>query len=314
MDDFLMSEDVLLTLVDEYTLYCHYLEFEPEIKLNYLSPLRADDQTPSFGIFNVRKSNREYFWKDSGGRGNSGDIFKLVQLLYGYETRFQAMQRILSDFSLGAAVEKREKVIRNVVTQRSDADIRIKPREFYDLDYKFWQQFNVSENILKMYRTTPFSYYFMKPDQVTPYFPPFYAYAYRVYDRYQLYFPYNDKGRKFRMDLQDTYVHGIEQLTYSSDTLIITKSRKDIMCLRSFGYEAVAPRSENTPMPEKFFTWADRHYKRKLVLFDNDMKHRGEWYPYDKIYVPEDTGCKDISDFTRDFSPHSAAELLRQLI
>ncbi|MGL1311253.1 hypothetical protein ACSTKO_24905, partial [Vibrio parahaemolyticus] len=76
-----------------------------------------------------------------------------------------------------------------------------------------------------------------------------------------------EKNRKFRQDLQETYVHGIEQLTYQSDLLIITKSRKDVMCLRSFGYDAVSPRSENTPMPENFFTWADTHYKRKLVLF-----------------------------------------------
>ena len=86
------------------------------------------------------------------------------------------------------------------------------------------------------------------------------------------------------------------------------------MCLRTFGYDAVSPRSENTPMPESFFNWADSKYKKKLVLFDNDMKHRGDWYPYTKIYVPESTGCKDISDFTRDYSPTAASQLLQTII
>jgi hypothetical protein len=123
-----------------------------------------------------------------------------------------------------------------------------------------------------------------------------------------------EKGRKFRNDLQVEHVMGVQQLRYDTDTLIITKSQKDVMCLRSFGYEAVSPRSENVPMPPNFFDWADRYYKKKYVLFDNDMKHRGEWYPYPQIYVPVTTGSKDISDFTRDHSPQAAAELLRTII
>lgn len=311
---FLLDEEMILQHLDEYTLFCHYLEFEPEIRLNYISPLREGDETPSFGIFPCRKTNREYFWKDSGGLGDSGDIFKLVKLMYGYKSRLEVLSRVLSDFNLGPGVEKREKVISKSPTLRSDADIRIISRQFKNEDLDWWKQWNVSREILEQYRTSALQCYWLTPDQRIPAYAPPISFVYRVFNRYQLYFPLKPKGKKFRNDLKEEHVMGYEQLTYKTDTLIITKSYKDVMCLRSFGYDALSPRSENTPMPANFFEWADSKYKRKLVLFDNDMKHRGEWYPYDKIYVPAETGSKDISDFTRDYSPQAAAELLKTII
>jgi len=312
MSDFIIDESNLLSFVDEYTLFCHYLEFEPEIRCNYLSPLRGDDETPSFGIFPSRKFEREYFWKDSGGRGDSGDIYKLVRLLYGYQYNWEAVAKIKSDFNLGAPVEAREKIVRVAASHRSNADYRVRSKAFQPEDLQFWNQFNIGQSTLEYYRTSPLYCYWLTSKSRTPLFPR-QSYVYRIYDRYQLYFPFNEKGSKFRNDLEESYVMGMQQLKFQSDTLVITKSYKDVMCLYSYGYEAVSPRSENTPMPNQFFDWANTHYKRVLVLFDNDMKHRGEWYPYNKIYVPDDTGCKDISDFTRDYSPQAAAELLRQI-
>jgi hypothetical protein len=313
---FFLDEDAVLEHVDEYTLYCHYLEFEPEIRMNYISPLRDNDESPSFGIYpRNQNKTREFFWKDSGGTGESGDIFKLVQLLYGYSTRQEALARVKSDFGLGLAVEKREKIVRNIPKFRDASDIRVRARAWRPEDLKWWQQFNISEQTLVKYRTSALYCYWLTQTQRAPVFAPALSFVYRIYDRYQLYFPCKEKGKKFRNDLSECHVMGLEQLNYQSDTLIITKSYKDVMCLNSFGYEAVSPRSENTPMPQGFFDWVSTHYKKAYVLFDNDMKHRGEWYPYPKVYVPPtDRQSKDISDFTRDYSAQAAADLLRTLI
>jgi len=311
----LIDIDNILEFVDEYTLYCHYLEFEPDIQQNYLSPLREDDQTPSFGIYPSKKyPNREFFWKDSGGMGMSGDIIRLIKLMFGYVTNWEAVARIKSDFGLGGYFAPTAKIVRHKPTYNVSADIRVRPKALTSTDIKYWQQFNISQDLLNQYRVSPLYCYWMNPSQKAPVFAPSTSYIYRIYDRYQLYFPLAQKGNKFRNDLKENYVMGIQQLQYNTDTLIITKSYKDVMCLRSFGYDAVAPRSENTPMPEQFFTWADKHYQKKLVLFDNDMKHRGDWYPYPKVYVPTNTGSKDISDFTRDYSPQQANELLKTLV
>lgn len=307
------TEAELLSHVDEYNLYCHYLGYEPEIRLNYTSPLREGDTFPSFGIYPTKKPNREFFWKDSGGWGESGDIFKLVKLLFGYPNCGEALNRIMSDFGLRDVMDNRERLIRQSPIIRSNADIRIIPKAFQPLDLNYWKQFNVSLPILEMYKTSPLYAYWLHPSFKVPSFASNLSYVYRIFDRYQLYFSQRDKGKKFRNDLQDHHVMGVEQLTFKGP-LIITKSMKDIQCLRSYGYDAISPRSENVPMPEGFFDWADRHYTNKYVLFDNDMKHKGEWYPYPKVYVPLSSGSKDISDFTRDYSPKEAAQLLQTLI
>lgn len=313
MNDWI-DEDEVLELVDEYTLYCHYLEFEPELRWNYSSPLRSDDQSPSFAVFPSVKADREYFWKDSGAKGDSGDIFKLVQLLYGFSSRWEALVRVKSDFKLGEILPDTPKIVRNTVIIKDPADIRIKSRTIYPDEYAWWNCFNISPEILTQYRVSGLYWFKLKPSQYTPVFPPKFSFVYRVYDRYQLYFPFQQKGAKFRSDLLESYVMGLEQLTFTSDTLIITKSYKDVMCLRSFGYEAVSPRSENVPMPQGFFDWVNARYTKKLVLFDNDMKHRGEWYPYKKIYVPEQSGSKDPTDFVRDHGVQEGAEMLRSII
>ena len=310
----MIDEDNVLERVDEYTLYCHYLEFQPDIKINYSSPLRDDDEIPSFGIYPSKKLFREFFWKDAGGKGDSGDIIKLVQLMFGYSDRFQALARIKSDFGLGDTVEHKEKIVRNIPKPHSDCDIRIRARSFRYQDLEYWSQFNVNEELLHQYRVSPLYCYWLNPSQLAPVFPSGLSYVYRIYDKYQLYFPLKEKQYKFRNDLTEYHVMGLQQLTYQSDTLIITKSYKDVMCLRSYGYEAVSPRSENTPLPDVAFPYFKEKYKRILLMFDNDMKHRGDWYPFPQIYVPLETGSKDISDFTRDRSPQEAAQLLRQLI
>jgi hypothetical protein len=310
---FLADEETLLQHIDEYTLYCHYLGFAPEIKLNYNSPLRQGDESPSFGIYNCKKLNREFMWKDSGGLGDSGDIFKLIKKLYGYQTTREVLTRIMGDFNLGPKAEKKDKIVKQSPIIRSDADYRIRTKNFRTEDLIWWSQFNIKEPILAQYRTSALYCYWLSPKHRVPVFVSGLSYVYRVYDRYQLYFPEKPKGMKFRNDLHEEHVMGMEQLQ-GKDTLIITKSMKDVMCLRSYGYDAVSPRSENTPMPEQAFNWFNERYKNIYVMFDNDMKHRGEWYPYPKIYVPVETGSKDISDFTRDYSPRAASELLQQIV
>lgn len=311
-----VNDDDLLKHIDEYTLYCHYLEFEPDVNLSYSSPLRAGDERFSFGIFASRKSrSSEYMWKDNG-LGISGDIFSLVKHIYGYQNKTEAAARIKSDFGLGFAVAPKEKIIRNAnASIPKEVDIRVVPKEFSMEDLNWWKQFNISQELLTRYRTSPLYAYWMTKNQEAPLFPRGLSYVYRIHDRYQLYFASRWKGMKFRSDLTaQNHVLGFQQLQYNTDTLIITKSYKDVMTLRSFGYEAVAPTGESTPMPPTFFDWADMHYRKKVVLFDNDMKHRGDLYPYPKVYVPVETGAKDISDFTRDYSPSAAAELLRTIL
>ena len=53
-----VTEQLILERVDEYSLYCYYMGYEPIIGKKYHSPLRKGDDDPSFVIF-----ERKYlFW------------------------------------------------------------------------------------------------------------------------------------------------------------------------------------------------------------------------------------------------------------
>jgi hypothetical protein len=144
-------------------------------------------------------------------------------------------------------------------------------------------------------------------------------YAYRIWDRYQLYSPFAERRRKFRNNWLENYVPGYEQLEYSSDTLIITKAYKDVMMFRSFNYEAVAPRGENIPLPDGFMDYARTHYKRIVTWQDNDGKTGAEkYYPELEHFVcpgdPTQGDPKDPTDYCKVFGSEATLKLINSTI
>lgn len=330
MDHLLYTETDILERVDEYTLYCHYLGYDAIIGGKYPcpDPIRINnnktvDLNPSFGIFERKKGGNlphEFLWKDSAV-GHTGDIFALIQQLFGYSTKTEAMRRIISDFSLGTFsttiispltrdYEVREKKYLEPI------DISIKSRPFTTRDLLYWDRYNINRDILDAYFVKAFSTYWLSVNQKVPAFVKGLGYAYWILQRYQLYMPYADKKDKFRNDWNELCVPGFAQLAGKSDLCIITKSVKDVMCLRSFGYESVSPRSESVMLPIDCINYLKRHYKHILILFDNDGKHNGWKYEFDKIYVPKvfEVGDKDVSDYCDNHGEHQTALMLKSII
>lgn len=317
MDDFLPNEDEIVQRVDEYTLYCFYLEHTPELGVNYSSPLRLGDTNPSFGIFQTRyKPNRELFWKDSGGHSDSGDVFKLIRLLYGY-TRLQALQRVRSDFGLGPLMETAPKIRRHALIHKEPVRITTVCRTWKKYDLSYWSKFNVTRKELDFYHVSALSCYWLRTSQPTPSFPGGgIGYDYQIRKgKHQLYFPMEAKQFKFRSDdAISEEVFGLQELDCNHCPLIITKSYKDIMCLRSFGYQAVAPPGEHTMIHPEHLQHLQTNYSDIAILFDNDGKHDAHKYEQRKIWVPADSGEKDISDFCKRYGPAETAALLKTIV
>lgn len=321
MNDLFISDKELLERVDEYALYCSYLGYEPVIGTRYTSPLRTVsgatfDDYPSFGIFERRYTGiGEFHWKDQG-LGIHGDIFELVRRIYQFDTRTMAIHQIQIDAGLipgnpriRIQLDTREKQYIHV------ADIDIKSRDFTSRDLHFWDRINVQPKGLARFNVRSLSAYWLHKEQSVPYLNSGLGFAYPVWDKYQLYFPTKSKNEKFRTDWTEICVPGFSQLRYQSDTLVITKSMKDILCLDSFGYESIAPRGEHTMIPQQCLDVVVPRYKRVVILFDNDGKHNGHLYPYDKIYVPRIwEKDKDTSDFCSNHGPRETSEMLRQII
>lgn len=322
------SKASILQQVDEYTLYCDYLGFEPELSgLSYPSPLREGDDTPSFGVFySKHRVDVEFMWKDHAytngkrvGSGISGDIFDLVGLLFGYTSLSDILAHIQDDYNLGKYAGKRERVIKHTAPTKINYQIAVKSRPMGMRDLSYWQQFNVNRALLEEYNTTAVQCYWMVRDQKSPSYPRDLCYAYRIHDRYQIYKPFAEKRKKFRNNWLENYIPGLAQLKRVSDTLIITKAYKDVMTFASFGFESVASRGEDIPLPEGFIEYAKQHYKRIITWQDNDGKTGVEkYYPTLSHYTcpgsPATGDPKDISDYCKRYGPDKTLDLINSTI
>jgi hypothetical protein len=330
MEYLLFTEQEILELVDEYQLYCFYLQIELILGTNYPTPdiIRINrglpiDRTPSISVYvPTRKSSiptyTEFMFKEFA-IGISGDIFHLVKELYNFASRTEALQQVCRDFALGGATNTGGVI--NVLPQverrfAEPTHIQIKSRPFDTRDFLFWDRVNVDEKILKAYNVKALLAFWLAADAKSPSYPSGLGYSYEITGRYQLYFPYTrNKAKKFRMNWGDDDIPGFYQLTDQRELLIITKSMKDVMCLRSFGYDAVSVKGENVLMDPRFMFWARKEYKRIVILFDNDGKTRAAEYPEEKIWIPKEMPTdKDISDYTDNHSPIGARKLLKSLL
>lgn len=297
---------------DEYSLYAHYLGFEPRLYLKYNSPVRKAkyDEDPSWQLVPSKYTDDicEYYWIDYGC-GLKGTIFHLLGIMYGvphYEVPSLLLEGKLSG----------EKVTKLVAPERNDVtiDIKVKSKPFTDLDNKFWSQFYITRPTLDLYNVTAAEHYWLYADQKYPKTASDYTYAYLVNDHYKIYRPYAYKKDKFRNNFTERDLEGFAQLKYDSDLLIITKSLKDVMTLREMGYEAVSPRGEHTLVPSQYLRYFDKKYKRIVVFFDNDGKHRAKDYPYKAIEIPLFLSVKDISDCVAKYGQVKSKKLIELLL
>jgi len=313
------TDSDILERVDEYSLFCHYLEFEPLLGRKYSSPLRSGDNDPSFGIFE-RKNKcmlpNEYMWKDQAHPVKQhGDIFDLVQLLYNLSSRVKACWKICSDFGLGGCQSSiHSKLVYKEIRYFAATNIKIVSRPFSLQDLSYWDQYGISQEILNRYNVSSIKAYWLHEEDKFPSYPNGLGYAYRINSRYQLYFPKAQKRRKFKNNWNYSNVPGLQQLEYNSKMLIITKAMKDVMCLRSMGYEAIAPRGEGILLPAECIEYVKRKYRNIVVLFDNDNKHRGNEYPFPRIELPLEDGKKDITDYYAHYGRENTSLVLKQLL
>lgn len=325
MQDYLLwTEQEILEAVDEYCLYCSYLDFEPMIGAKYISPIRSStgsslDTDPSFGIYERKygKGSHEFMWKDQA-LGVHGDVFGLIQRVCNLRTRQEALWQVLIDLGLMNGQQARKILDGGQRKHRGYAKILYTPREFTHRDLLYWNRINVTPSLLQRYNVHSVAAYWLYEEQQWPRYPRGLGFAYNVWDKVQLYQPWAPKELKFRTDWIESCVPGFLQLEYNQPLLIIQKACKDVLCTRSFGYEVVAPRGESILIPDEFMAYFKSKYRRIVSLFDNDGKHKGQEYvdrwDVEMLQVPKLLdGDKDTTDFCTNHGACETSQMLRQI-
>ena len=290
--------DLIYSGIKEYFIYYKILQFDFELKKAYKSPYRQDTK-PSFAIYRSDKEGFEFFWKDFGDN-KKGNIIDLYMLCYN-KNKSDSIEAILeADYS-----NISEFIVKDNIT-----NIRIASRKFTEEELKYWSDINVEPHLLKLFNVSAFDNFYVNINQYMPFYYKEMSFAYKYNNRYQLYFPTNEK-KKFVNEWDNTMIIGegvIGNLDLFSSTLIITKSYKDMLCLISMGYASLAVRSENIFCD---FSKFNSKFKNILILFDNDGKHIGNKYPYPLLQLKS---AKDISDLIRQEGIDKACSELKSII
>ena len=304
-----LSYDNILSLIDDYSIYSHYIGAELELHTKYSSPLREGDDDPSFNLYVSKYKPDTIMFKDLA-TGQFGGVIKFVSLLLGLSIK-EAMEQINSDFELGLAGTKRgnikAKVKKKLKLVKTPTKIRITARE-YSLEFlSYWGELDITIPTLKRYFAKDVVLiHYENPDFKAVVTPKSLAISYEIAGHYKVYQPKGERKYKFRNDYPAGYVEGLLQFDYTKDYCLITKATKECMFFREhIDVDACAGTSENSMISEHVMTNVLKaKFKRVYIMLDVDepgIKAQNKYldkYPWLIPLTPPCTyGTKDVTDW-----------------
>lgn len=311
-------EDVSMSDRD---ILIRYLGIREDLPVTIQSPLRDDDDRPSFSLQEWKST---VTWKDFG-TGESGNIVKLMAKLWNV-TYSEALLKIKLDTENKIPRFSLIRRYNGKVHLTSNSTIKVKVREWKDWDREFWSSFGIPEEFAKWCNVYPVSHAFFtreidgKKSTITVPMDK-YAYAYFEWkdgkESIKLYQPYSQTMKwlsKHDASVWDLWKQAFLFAEKKSDkAVIITSSRKDAMCLwYNLGVPAMALQGEGyIPKPQVMNQVLDR-FKNVYIWYDNDFTHEKdnpgqdnarkliELYPALKnICIPKEFLAKDPSDLVK---------------
>jgi len=324
-----LSDEEILGRITCLDIYSYYIGKDFKYGRAICSPLRKD-KSPSFTIF--KHNSGKYFFKDFS-TGETGDCFTFLTKLFGLR-RFDTYRLVDNDFQLGISTTNFSTPTRQYVGEHikefqdiepSTTTIQIKSRPWNGQEDKnFWSKYGICCNILNRFHVQPAEHVWVNGNLIVSAnrYNPIYSYDFGQ-GRMKIYQP-NSKF-KWLSNTSASDLQGLSQLPDSGDTLVITKSLKDVMCLSIWDIPAVAPSSESCVIPADVVKDLYDRFARICILYDFDRtgvsfanKHR-KLYGFIPLFFTNgkfntfDYKAKDLSDFIANNSLREAAELIEYI-
>lgn len=300
-----ITRDEILENIHEEDIFEKYLGIKPTLSWTYTNPLRTDKKAGCRFYYDSR--GRLIFYDFS--RRISYDCFNVVQSVYNCSF-YNSIKIIARDFNLSdikIGNEFRRK--RLFPNKKKKTIIKITSRNWEKKDFDWWNKYHIDEvydtkKYLKFMDVYPCKsiwvndeYFRIKSGELC------YAYYYgkdlNGVDNIKLYFPLRTYNR-FINNCPEV-LQGHNKLPLTGDNLIITKSYKDVICLRLFKIYSVSPSSENVLLTEDQFIDLYNRFDNIYSLMDNDrIGMRMAWelrkrFEITPLLFPKDMK-KDFSD------------------
>jgi hypothetical protein len=317
-----ITKDFILSRLSDEQIFGYYFgSFSPG--KTYCSVLRPD-RNPSTSFFYNNSGKLTYF---DHARQEAFDCFDFVQELYkiGFG---DALKKIANDFGIvkdafmGASMTYREKQD----TSRIDKNVKrekifqftILPWEQRHLD--IWTPFSFTKEELEADRFLyPIEELFINKKRIyNPGELPWFIYVIPdIASQGKYYFKaYMPSGgdMKWLTNNPNTNPYGYLDLPYKSSTLIITKSRKDMMVLRKIWPDVMAVQNESEgALLGSLLTDLKKRYDKIYIWFDADNTGVENCTKFNKygcgyintpkhLWLDEKFQIKDPAEFARQFT------------
>lgn len=315
-------------LTKQYLLSKHsqetYLEYYlgTSIKKGLIkSPLRNDSK-PTCSFY-VNKQG-DLIFKDFSGHF-SGNFIDVVMFKYNC-SYYKALRIIAKDFGLimknkdAKPIKIKESKTKFEVVKSCIIQVTIK--EFSQTELKWWAQYNIDKGMLKFYNIYSCKHVFLNGELFTssttntPSYGFYYGKNSNDEELWRIYYP-TKKQYRFISNWKNHLIQGIKQLPKTGNLLVITKSMKDVMTLRSLGVYSIAPCSENSFLTESQLEKLKSRFKYIVLFYDNDLPGISNMNKIRKIHnipcvwLPRNTKAKDISDYCKIYGIAKTYNLIK---
>lgn len=316
--------DVLLGKTSEFDIMRFYLNIDVLPAL-INSPLRQD-RNASVSIFSP--DGVKVFYKDFG-TGEHGSIFDLLGRMWN-RTFSETITKIWDDIDKVKHNRINLNRTRSGVIHKSNSILEVRTRQWFDYDMEYWNSYGISREWLEFGDVYPISHILITRDNITKIIPAeklAYVYVERKDGKVSLKV-YQPKSQRLKwLSKHDSSVWDLwSRLPDRGDTLFITSSRKDALCLwENTGIPSVSLQGEGYVPKEKVINQLKQRFGRVIIFFDNDYdkdENHGHIYAsrlsgmfdLDMVEIPSEYKSKDPSDLFKNHGAETFRRVIKELV
>ena len=316
--------DVLLGKTSEFDIMRFYLNIDVLPAL-INSPLRQD-RNASVSIFSP--DGVKVFYKDFG-TGEHGSIFDLLGRMWN-RTFSETITKIWDDIDRVKHNRINLNRTRRGVIHKSNSILEVRTRQWFDYDMEYWNSYGISREWLEFGDVYPISHILITRDNITKVIPAeklAYVYVERKDGKVSLKV-YQPKSQRLKwLSKHDSSVWDLwSRLPDRGDTLFITSSRKDALCLwKNTGIPSVSLQGEGYVPKEKVINQLKQRFGRVIIFFDNDYdkdENHGHIYAarlsgmfdLDMVEIPSEYKSKDPSDLFKNHGAETFRRVIKELV
>ena len=270
----------VLTNFTKKEIFEYYLEDKITFGKTIKSPLREDDNNPSFVINRSTLKGEEDPWFVDHGTGITGDVITFLQIKKGLSYT-GVIKMIVDELGLSKGslpnmkltVVPRPKLVQTVTA----SEIKLVPEKqnFLKRDIDYWKSQGITQRTLVFYNVISCKTVTLVKGKessiVRTYSRKNPVYAYEINKgKYKIYCPLAKKDNKWLQTTTIKDIQGMSQLPIFGDLLIITKSLKDVMFLHELGYSSISLNCETSHLNGVLYEELFRRFEKIVCFYDND--------------------------------------------